>query len=100
MRGIIIALLLGASAPALAAPADDLKAVIDDHWAWYLSVNPIQATSLGVRDYDDRIGDISLAAADRQVEQFGRGNCSGLQGSDLVAQVRKTQVRHDRPFLP
>ncbi|MFC7498902.1 DUF885 domain-containing protein [Enterovirga sp. GCM10030262] len=68
MRGIIIALLLGASAPALAAPADDLKAVIDDHWAWYLSVNPIQATSLGVRDYDDRIGDISLAAANRQVE--------------------------------
>jgi len=43
--------------------------VIKDHWAWFLKSNPIYATSLGVHDYDDRIGDFSLAEADRQAEQ-------------------------------
>jgi uncharacterized protein (DUF885 family) len=64
MRAILAALLLGSASPALAAPADDLKAVIADHWAWWLRSNPVAATTLGVRDYDDQIGDISLAAQD------------------------------------
>lgn len=51
-----------------AAPADDLQGVITDHWKWWLSVNPVQATSLGVHDYDDRIGDISLTEADREAK--------------------------------
>jgi uncharacterized protein (DUF885 family) len=56
--------LLMTTSPTYAAPADDLKSVITDHWAWWLSVNPVSATTLGVRDYDDRIGDISLTARD------------------------------------
>lgn len=51
-----------------AAPADDLKAVIDDHWKWWLSINPVQATALGVRDHDDRLGNISLAEQDREAQ--------------------------------
>ncbi len=54
--------------PAQAAPADDLKAVIDDHWKWWLSTNPVQATALGVRDHDDRLVDISLAEQDREAK--------------------------------
>ena len=34
-------------------------------WAFVLRENPTFASSLGVRDYDDRLGDISLAAEDR-----------------------------------
>jgi uncharacterized protein (DUF885 family) len=64
MRAILAALLLGSASPALAAPAADLEAVIADHWAWWLRSNPVAATTLGVRDYDDQIGDISLAAQD------------------------------------
>ena len=64
-------MLLGGSAPARAAPADDLKQVIDAHWAWYLKNNPIQATTLGVRDYDAEVGDYSLAAQDRQAREAG-----------------------------
>ena len=56
------------SSAALAGPTDDLKKVIDDHWAWYLSVNPMQATDLGVRDYDMRLSDPSLAQADREAK--------------------------------
>ena len=64
-RFVLAMMIAFAAVPATATPADDLKAVIDDHWAWYLSVNPVQASALGVRTFDDRIADVSLAAMDR-----------------------------------
>jgi len=60
------------STSALAAPADDLRSVIDDHWAWFLKNNPTYATALGVRDHDSELPDISLAAQDRQVADAHR----------------------------
>jgi len=57
------------AAPLAAAPADDFKSLLDDHYAWLLRENPVYATTLGVRDYDDRIDDISPAARDRRVAQ-------------------------------
>jgi uncharacterized protein (DUF885 family) len=68
MKRVIAALALLMSTAGQATPADDLKTVIADHWKWWLSVNPVSATALGVRDYDDRIGDISLAAKDRDAK--------------------------------
>ena len=69
MRFFATALLVAVSTPALAAPSDDLKAVISDHWQWWLKENPVAATSLGVRDYDDKVSDISLAAQDRSAKE-------------------------------
>lgn len=57
----------GAGASAQSTTSDALQTVIDDHWAWSLEQNPTFATSLGVRDYDDRLGSVSLAAADQSV---------------------------------
>ena len=68
MKRVFAAFALLMSTAGHAAPADDLKVVIADHWKWWLSVNPVQATTLGVRDYDDRIGDFSLAAQDRDAK--------------------------------
>jgi len=62
-------LLLAGAAPAAAAPADDLNGLMADYYAWLLRENPVSATSLGVRDYDDRIDDLSLAAADRRAKE-------------------------------
>ena len=60
----LAALLLAATAaPAIAAPSDDLAKLVAEHWAWWLSVNPEQATALGERRYDDRLSDLSLEAA-------------------------------------
>jgi uncharacterized protein (DUF885 family) len=71
MRKILSSLIL-LSAPALAhaqtAPHDQLTRIIDDHWAWYLSTHPVEATARGVHDYDDRIYDMSLAARDAQIK--------------------------------
>jgi len=66
MIGVAAAAAFGFAA---AEPADSLDAVIKDHWAWTLEQNPTFATSLGVRDYDDRLGDPSLAAVDAAVEK-------------------------------
>ena len=60
------ALLAAAAAPAAAAPSDDLRTLLDEYYAWQLRESPTYATSLGVRDYDDRIEDLSLANRDRQ----------------------------------
>jgi uncharacterized protein (DUF885 family) len=71
MRNALLAgaALLAAAMPAAAAPADDFHKLLDDHYAWLLRESPTYATSLGVRDYDDRIEDLSLAARDRQAAQ-------------------------------
>src|SRR5688500_15203186 len=58
-----------AGSPAAAAPADDFRRLLDDHYAWLLRESPTYATALGVRDHDDRIEDLSLAARDRQAAE-------------------------------
>jgi uncharacterized protein (DUF885 family) len=68
MKRLLTLLALAVASPVMASPSSDLNTVITDHWKWYLSANPVFATSLGVRDYDDRISDISLAEADRQAK--------------------------------
>lgn len=59
----IAALSLG-TALAADAERDSLDRIIRDHWSWTLEQSPTLATTLGVRDYDDRLGDPSLAAYD------------------------------------
>lgn len=68
-----------------AKPADDLQVVIADHWTWWLSINPVQATSLGVRDFDDQLRDISLAEQDREARtaQMFRDRLSGIPDGEL-----------------
>jgi uncharacterized protein (DUF885 family) len=66
MRRSIFALLaatsLGLAAPASAGPAEDFAKLLEDHYAWLLKNSPVQATALGVRDYDDTIGEFGPAA--------------------------------------
>ncbi|HEU0099321.1 MAG TPA: DUF885 domain-containing protein [Allosphingosinicella sp.] len=80
-----------AAAPAAAAPVDDFRRLLDDHYAWLLRESPTYATSLGVRDHDDRIEDLSLAARDRQakeaaafLERLERIPAESLSPSDRV----------------
>jgi uncharacterized protein (DUF885 family) len=69
MRHAFIALLLATAAPAGAAPADDFQRLLQDHYAWLLRNNPVQATSLGEREHDARINDLSPAARERRYEE-------------------------------
>ncbi|MEA1072095.1 DUF885 domain-containing protein [Sphingomonas sp. LY160] len=63
---LLAATSLALAAPAAAAPADDLKALADEYWALTMREYPTYASALGIKDYDDRLTDISLAAEDRR----------------------------------
>ncbi len=65
----LFASALAFAAPATAAPADELRTLMEEHYQWLLRENPIEATSLGVRDHDDRIQDLSPAARERRVRE-------------------------------
>ncbi|MEA3541604.1 MAG: DUF885 domain-containing protein [Pseudomonadota bacterium] len=84
---------LAAQAPAAATPQAQLARVIEDHWDWYLSTHPVEATARGVRDYDDRISDMSLAARDAQIaaeKQFVRRlEAVPEQGLDATDRVNR-----------
>ncbi|MFD1767845.1 DUF885 domain-containing protein [Sphingorhabdus buctiana] len=66
MRKLFIAaLLLGAAIPAHADAGADVKSLVHEYWAMSLKESPIYASSLGVDDYANEVGDYSLAGRDR-----------------------------------
>ncbi|HEX8644930.1 MAG TPA: DUF885 domain-containing protein [Allosphingosinicella sp.] len=60
---------LSLALPAGAAPADDYRLLLDEHYRWLLRESPVYATSLGTRDHDARIDDLSPAARRARVRQ-------------------------------
>jgi uncharacterized protein (DUF885 family) len=63
----LIAAALTALSNANAGPAQDFAALLDEHWHWTLENDPMFASQLGDRRYNDRWADQSLGAiADRQ----------------------------------
>lgn len=69
LRTALTAALLASNTPALAAPSDDLKQVIAEHWEWVLRESPVLASGIGDKRYDDKLPDFSLTAADRAAAQ-------------------------------
>ncbi len=67
LAGVALAML--AATPVTAAPTDELKALLAEHWAWTLKEGPTFASSVGVHDYDTELSDPSLAAEDRRAGQ-------------------------------
>jgi uncharacterized protein (DUF885 family) len=65
-----MALAFTAAAPAAAGPREDFATLQRDYEAWLLRENPEYATVLGTRAYDDKVTDISLAAADRRAAEM------------------------------
>lgn len=70
MRATVAVFLL-VSVAAQASP-QAFDALLDDHWAWYLAANPVQATILGERAHDARLNDLSLAGMDRRAAEAER----------------------------
>ena len=72
MRLVRIALaasgLLFANA-VLAGPTEDFHALLDEAWEWQLRENPMMASGLGDRRYNDQWTDNSLAAIKRRQDE-------------------------------
>ena len=60
-----LAALALAPSPAWADPGSELKALVDDYWAYVLEESPVMASSLGNDSYAGKLGDYSLAGMDR-----------------------------------
>ncbi|HBK90074.1 MAG TPA: DUF885 domain-containing protein [Parvularcula sp.] len=91
-RPILAAAIVFLASPAFAQ--DTLQAVIKDHWAWTLENSPVFATSLGVRDYDDRLQDSTLAAYEAAVEDEKRF-LARLDALDAAALAPGDRVNYD-----
>ena len=64
--GIVFFTLIFLSITAIAAPADDFRALLDEHWEWQLREDPVSASRLGDRRWNDQWTDISLEAIERR----------------------------------
>src|SRR6476646_10668750 len=92
-KTLVSLIAMAVAMPALAAPVDDLKKVIDDHWAWSLRNSPEFASGLGYHEYDALVSDVSLANADRQARDeqvfLDRLNAIPDAGLDSAGRVNK-----------
>lgn len=69
-RALILAAALMIAMPAAAqTPTENFDRLLDEHYAWLLEQNPIYATALGVRDYDDTIGEFGDEANARRLAE-------------------------------
>jgi prolyl oligopeptidase len=64
-----LATLILVAQVAIAGPAEDFSALLDEVWEWQLSENPMFASQLGDRRYNDRWPDNSLDAIKGRQEQ-------------------------------
>lgn len=96
LKPLFAAALLGLAAPALATPSTDLTALIDAHWDWAMSESPTYASALGDRRGDGKLGDISLAAADRSA---GRADAFARQLAAVPDSGLTPTERTDKAIL-
>ena len=53
----------------LAGPTEDFHALLDEAWEWQLRENPLMASGLGDRRYNDQWSDSDMAAIERRQDQ-------------------------------
>lgn len=69
IQSVTSLLLLLVSSIAVADPAEDFHALLEDAWEWQLNENPVFASRLGDRRNNDKWTDLSLAAFEARNEQ-------------------------------
>lgn len=83
---IFAALLTGTAIPAHADAGGDLKALVDDYWSYVLKESPVMASSLGVDDYADKVGDYSLTG----MERFAKASADYLARLQAISEAQLT----------
>jgi uncharacterized protein (DUF885 family) len=69
IRILLATLLILIGNSANAAATEEFAALLDDAWEWQLRQDPVMASSLGIRRYNERWQDASLAAIESAQEQ-------------------------------
>jgi len=68
-RNLAISLIFLTNLAANADPADDFRALLDESWEWQLVQNPVFASSLGDRRFNDKWADLSIEAIETSHQQ-------------------------------
>ncbi len=61
-KRLLAVLLIASPITALADASTDFTALLDEHWEWHLASNPVEASRMGDRRFNDRWQDSSVAA--------------------------------------
>jgi len=69
VRLVLLTVALGFTQLSLADPSDDFHALLDEVWEWQLKENPMFASNLGDRRYNDQWTDNSVAAIERRQDE-------------------------------
>jgi uncharacterized protein (DUF885 family) len=88
----IIALLLANSS--VAGPTEDFHSLLDEAWEWQLRENPMFASRLGDRRYNDRWSDNSIAAIKRRQGEI-RDFLQRVYAIDRVSLSEADQLNHE-----
>ena len=65
----LLVALSGTSVTASAAPADEFAALLAEDWEWRLEQNPVFASRLGDRRFNDQWADMSIEAIESRFDQ-------------------------------
>jgi len=69
VRIALCTLVLGLAQTSLAGPSEDFEALLDEAWEWQLKENPMMASGLGDRRYNDQWTDNSIQAIKRRQDE-------------------------------
>lgn len=69
LPALVTLLALATAGPASAAPVDDFRALLDEHWEWRLASNPEFASRIGDRRFNNQWQDVSPEAWDVRDQQ-------------------------------
>jgi uncharacterized protein (DUF885 family) len=98
-RPLIAALVLGLAPPPRSASADEgpgapLKALLDEHWEFRLREDPLFATRVGDRRYDDRLPSVAPGDFGRR-DAFTKSIREGLAAIDRLALSPSERIDYD-----
>jgi len=91
---LALATLLLLAQVAIASPAEDLSTLLDEFWEWQLASNPMFASKLGDRRYNDRWSDDSLDAIETR-QQETRAFLQRLYAIDRSALSTAEQLNYE-----
>ncbi len=69
VRIALCTLVLSLAQVSLAGPSEDFEALLDEAWEWQLKENPMMASGLGDRRYNDQWTDNSIQAIKRRQDE-------------------------------
>jgi len=93
-RNLAISLIFLTNLTANASPADDFQALLDESWEWQLVQNPVFASSLGDRRFNDKWADLSIEAIEASHQQR-QDFLDRLRAIDASALSANDQLNYD-----